>query len=247
MEMIEILNNILLSDNVVEQFKNTLNSHTEFKAWLYNILPEAEDCQKQIQRNPWHKYNVWEHILHSVEAMNKQTATLTPDTRKILAYTMFLHDIGKPKHHVERIVDGKPRDSFYNHNIGSEKIARRFLTQLGFDPSEIATICKLVHKHDIFMFIRDFPTTNPHWRTLTPALIQEEINDLNSVGDGRILMEYLIMIGRADNLAQNEKMTPPSLRLLDKMHKMLQEFEKERIYEVNPIFATAKKGFTITQ
>ena len=35
-------------------------------------MPQVEDCKNQEQNNPWHKYNVLDHILHSVEEMNKQ-------------------------------------------------------------------------------------------------------------------------------------------------------------------------------
>lgn len=218
MNNLETLTNILLSDNVVDDFYKNYNG--EFKKWLLQILPEIEDCKNQQQINPWHKYNVLDHILHSVEEMNKQTKNFTKD-RLLLAITMFLHDIGKPECHVSRIVEGKQRDSFFNHNIASEKIARRILPLFNFNKEEIEIISKLVFKHDIFMFIKPFKTDNPHWKTLSPKLIIDEITDLNSVGDGKKLLKYLIMIGRSDNLAQNEKMTPPSLRMLDKMDKML--------------------------
>ena len=178
MDNIEILDGILLGNNAVEDFYSKWQTDNSFKEWINNLLPEIEACEKQQQINPWHKYNVLGHILHSVEAINKQTRDMDHTTRRRLAYTMFLHDIGKPKHHVERIVNGEKRDSFFNHNIGSEKIARRVLPTLNFDKHEIEIISKLVYKHDIFMFIKDFPTRNPHWRTLSPTLIKEEILDL---------------------------------------------------------------------
>ena len=225
MTALEILDNIILSQNVVDDFYSTWNNNIEFRDWILQNIPELEDCEKQQQNNPWHKYNVLGHILHSVEEMNKQTESLDINIRRMLAYVMLFHDIGKPLHHIERIKDGVTIDSFYNHNIGSEKIARRVLPLLNFDQNTIDIICKLVYKHDIFMFIRDFPTNNPHWRTLTPRLIKEEIHDLNSVGEGKTLMKYLIMVGRSDNLAQNEKMTADSLKMLDKMENMLNNLQ----------------------
>ena len=38
-------------------------------------------------------------------------------------------------------------------------------------------------------------------------LIQEEIQDLNSIGDGEYWLKNLVLVGRSDNMAQNEKMT----------------------------------------
>ena len=223
MKEIDKLDSILLSDNVYENFYTAWQEDKSFNDYINSVLPEIADCEKQVQRNPWHKYNVLGHILHSVDAMNKQTKDMDPLTRRRLAYTMLLHDIGKPKHHIERMKDGETIDSFFNHNIGSEKVARRALPTLGFDDNETNIICKLVYKHDIFMFIRDFPTTNPHWRTLSPALIKEEIADLNTIANGKELLSQLIMVGRSDNLAQNEKMTAGSLKMLDKMESMLSQ------------------------
>jgi hypothetical protein len=49
----------------------------------------------------------------------------------------------------------------------------------------------------------------------------EEVKKLNKVGNGFELMEYLIMVGRSDNLAQNPNMTADSLKLLDAMNNIL--------------------------
>ena len=215
------LDEILLSSIVVDNFYTAYNNDLDFKAWLLNLLPEVELCEKQQQNNPWHKYNVLGHILHSVNQMNNQTKLLPLKDQRLLAYTMFLHDIGKPACHITRIKDGKQIDSFFNHNIKSFEIANRIYNDLNFDENDGKILAKLVYKHDIFMFIKDFPTNNSHWRTLTPDLIEEEIQDLNQVGDGTKLMRYLVMVGRSDNLAQNEKMTTESLAMLDKIDKIL--------------------------
>lgn len=218
----EILENILLSNNVVENFYKYYTG--DFKVWLDNLIPEVEDCINREQDNPWHKYNVMDHILHSVEEMNKQSK----EDRLLLAYTMFFHDIGKPKCHIRRLSKGKEIDSFFNHNVESEKIARRVLSELSFEKSIIDVICKLVYKHDIFMFIKDFKSNNMHWRYLDHNLIKDEITDLNSVGDGEKLMRELIMVGRSDNLSQNEKMTGDALKLLDKCDMILDDLTKSK-------------------
>ena len=70
------------------------------------------------------------------------------------------------------------------------------------------------------------PTQNKFKKELTNKLLTDYINELNTVGDGKILMEYLIMIGRSDNLAQNPKMTTESSQLLDTMNIMLQNLNK---------------------
>ena len=218
---LELLDSIILSDKVVEKFESLYETNVEFRLWLDAVIPEIRQCEKQQQNNPWHKYNVLGHILHSVEEMNKQTAEMELNERRLLAYVMLFHDIGKPATHNVREKDGKMIDSFFNHNIKSEEIARRVLPNLGFSETEVEIIAKLIYKHDIFMFIKDYPTKNRYWRQLTDDLLEEEIQDLNSVGDGETLMSWLVMVGRSDNRAQNEKMTGEALALLDKFDKMI--------------------------
>ena len=214
--MLNLLNKIILSNNAVEEFYKEYYNNQKFKDWLDETIPEIELCEKQEQNNPWHKYNVLGHILHSVEEMNKQTLGLGDHERKLLAYTMLFHDIGKPEKHITREKDGKMID----------RIAKQHLPTLGFNREEVEIISKLVNKHDIFMFIKDFKTKNPYWKELTEDLVKEEIEDLSTVGDGQKLMRWLVMVGRADNLAQNEKMTAEPLALLNKFDLILDKFEQ---------------------
>lgn len=222
MDLIQKLDEILLSDNVVENFYSEYNKNEEFKTSLLKILPEVEACEKQRQNNPWHKYNVLKHILYSVEEMNKQSKSFSIKDRRILAYTMFLHDIGKPARHITRTKNGQVIDSFFDHNIESEKVAQRVLDKFGFNEKEIKEITALIYKHDIFMFIKDYSTTNPYHKRLTNDLINEEICDLDyKTQNGEEVFKKLVLVGRADNFAQNEKMTGEALMLLDKIEYML--------------------------
>ena len=214
--MLNKLNDILLSDNVVEDFYTAYESE-DFKIWLLNVLPEIEDCKNLKQDNPWHIYNCLDHILHSVEEMNKQTGDKDYGTRRMLAFTMFLHDVGKPECRIRRYSKLYRRevDSFFDHNKAGVKIAGRVLEDFGFDKAKLAVISKLIDMHDIFMSIRLENDNNPYHHVLTDDYIREQICELNSVGNGEELLQYLIMVGRADNLAQNPKMTESSLKLLD--------------------------------
>ena len=220
--MLDKLNDILLSNNVVEQFHNEYVKG-DFRNWLLGVLPEVEDCKNLKQDNPWHVYNCLDHILHSVEAINKQTVDLDNGTKRMLAYTMFLHDIGKPQCHIRRYSKLYDRevDSFFNHNKAGVKIADRVLDDFEFNKTESSIIKKLIDMHDIFMFVTLEQDENPHHQVLTNKYIDTQIEELNSVGNGENLLKYLIMIGRADNLAQNPVMTGDSLHLLDVFDSML--------------------------
>lgn len=220
MENLAKLNSILLGYDVLNNFHAEYDKNKEFKIWINSIIPEVEKCSKQNQKTPWHKYNVLDHILKSVEEMNKQTQALDINVRRLLAYTMFYHDVGKPACHGVKIVDNEQRDTFYKHNLESEKIVYKTAKFFGFNQKEIALMATLVNKHDLFMFLTLEPTTNPYKRELTNKVIETEVNNLSKVGDGKTLMQYLIYVGIADNLAQNEKMTKDSLFLLEKFDNM---------------------------
>lgn len=222
--MLETLNNILLSENVVENFHNAFKNEN-FKTWLLKILPEIEHCKNLKQDNPWHIYNCLDHILHSVNAINLQTKDFDNKTRRLLAYTMFLHDIGKPECYLRRYskLYGKEIDSFFNHNKAGVKIADRVLMQFKFNKQEISIIKKLIDMHDIFMFVTLNNDNNPHHQVLTNKYINQQIQELNSVGNGEELLKYLIMIGRSDNLSQNPELTTNALHLLDVFDRMLDD------------------------
>ena len=225
--MIKLLDEILLSENAVDKFKENYETNDQFKNWILKILPEVEDCKNLEQDNPWHIYNCLDHILHSVENINELNLDENEDknARRLLAYTMFLHDIGKPQCKIRRYSKAYKRevDSFFNHNIAGVKIADRVLPSFNFTKEEIEIIKKLIEKHDIFMFITLQDDGNTHHKTLSKKVILDEINELNTLGDGSKLMKYLIRIGYADSLSQNPEMTMDALRLLGVMNTMLDD------------------------
>ena len=233
MNNIEKLDYILSRNNVCETFYDFYNNDKEFANWLDVNIPEVKDCMNMNQDNPWHIYNVLDHILHSVEEMNKQTRKLKINEKdsRMLSYVMFFHDIGKPKCHIRRYskLYGREVDSFFNHNHMSCEIANKYLVNLGFEDKEVKSILKLVYKHDIFMFIKNKDFNNRNWRRLTPELVKEEIKDFDNLGEEYKLMRYLVMVGRSDNRAQNPDMTKESLELLDEFDKLLDVIEKERV------------------
>lgn len=225
--MLKTLNRILLSEFPVYTF-HTYYKNPLFRNWINSVLPEIEKCNNENQDNPWHIYNILDHILHSVEEMNKQTKGLNYNTRRMLAYTMLLHDIGKPETKIRRYSKLYRRevDSFFNHNKASKKIADRVLYDFDFCEKEANIIKTLIEEHDIFMFITLKEDGNPHHNVLTKNYLQSLISKLDKVYNGKALLNYLIMVGRADNKAQNPEMTKNSLILLDKMEEMLEKINK---------------------
>lgn len=228
--MLTKLDEVLLSDNVVERFHNSYQQ-LEFKNWIISILPEIEDCINTKQDNPWHIYNCLDHILHSIEEINKQTKNLDLDTRRMLAYTMLLHDMGKPESKIRRYSKfyGREVDSFFNHNLASVKIGNRVLDKFKFKPHEKEMILKLVEHHDAFINFTLEPTTNKYKQQLTKDGVKNLINQLNINDNGLQMMDYLVMVAKADNLAQNPEMTQQSLRLIGEVKAILNANNQIRI------------------
>ena len=216
------LDKILLSADVCARFFREYGANARFRERLHCILPEIELCIRQPQNSVWHIYPVMEHILHSVEEMNRLSRSLPDGERRILAYTMFFHDLGKPACHSVKIVDGTPRDSFAFHNLESEKIAARALPFFGFGEGETAKIARLVRDHDIFLLLTEHPV-KPWQIRLTPQFLKDYIAELGAYGDGRAVFDDLLMVGIADNRAQNPAMTGEPLAFIEKIRAMANE------------------------
>ena len=77
------------------------------------------------------------------------------------------------------------------------------------------------------MYITEDKTTNPYHKELTNDIILEEAQKLSVCGDGKKLMEYLIMVGKADNNSQNPELTKKPLHMLETMEKMLNSLPAE--------------------
>lgn len=224
MKNVELLNRVLLSKDAAYSFYNIYDNNVEFREWIDELIPEVRKCELQKQNTPWHKYNVLGHILHSVEAMNKQAHNYDYSTRRLLAYVMFFHDIGKPD-----VVSVNPKtgyDRFINHNVNSVEVAKRVLPKLDFDREQIEIMLRLIYKHDLFMFLTDDKINNPNKKELTLEVILKEIQGFNIYGNGKEILNWLVLVGRSDNLAQNEVMAQDSLKLLDKFEELLNKKRK---------------------
>lgn len=226
--MVEILDKILLGQNAASDFYKNYNG--KFKAWLLGIMPEIEDCKDLKQDNPWHIYNCLDHILHSVDEMARLAVDCPTRVRRMLAYVMLLHDVGKPQCRSRRFskLYGREVDSFFSHNIASVRIASRVLPAFGFDSQSIKIMLALIQNHDVFMTVSLRENAKPHHKILTDTVLDGLISSLAKEAgiDGLTAMQYLLWVGQADNLAQNPIMTPAPLHLLEVMGEMLAAVQK---------------------
>lgn len=126
-----MLEDILLSDNVVESINNNLD-------YLTLLIPEIKDMIGFEHKKKYHNLDVWEHTLKAISISNKDI-----DVR----LTLLLHDIGKPHSYQE---DGEFRH-YKNHNVVSSNMSKIILKRLGYDNEYIEKICYLILMHDIMI------------------------------------------------------------------------------------------------
>ena len=134
--------------------------------------PELTPLAGFDQRTRHHCYDVWEHTLHALAAVE-------PDV--VLRCTMLLHDIGKPETFT---VDDRGHGHFKGHPARGAAKAEEMLRRLRVDNATRETVVRLVEWHDC-----NIPRTD---RGLCRAL-----RDL-----GETDLRRLLAVKRADNLAQ---------------------------------------------
>ncbi len=137
--LIENISNERIRDELNKILVSPNPRHFDFlyqTGLLEHIIPEFITCYSTKQNNPYHIYNVSEHILHSI-AYVKNTS--------VLRWTMLLHDIGKP---IQKTTDAKGIDHFYGHQQVGVELARNILNRLRFDKDTIKKITNLILYHD---------------------------------------------------------------------------------------------------
>ncbi len=110
-----------------------------FREVIAQFIPELVPCFDFQQRNPHHIYDVWEHTLHCVDAV---------EPAPVLRLTMLLHDIGKPECFT---LDKNGVGHFYGHASKSADAAQAILTRLRYDKKTTAAVEALVRLHDLPM------------------------------------------------------------------------------------------------
>lgn len=139
---------------------------------IFEVLPWLRPMKGLDQRNPHHRYDVWEHTLRAVAEV--------PPT-ETLRLTMLLHDCGKPDC---MTVDDQGVGHFYGHQAHSEERARAVLAFLRVDNLTAQRVLTLVRRHDVPL--------SPETR-----LLKRRLNEL-----GEEALRQLIEVRRADILGQ---------------------------------------------
>ncbi len=119
--------------------KNCVPVLLEYRDIIGQIIPELIPAFDHEQHSPYHKYDVYEHIVRAVNAV-----PLEHSKADLLRLTMLLHDVSKPACY---ILDEKGRGHFKGHaQVGAES-ARDILKRLKFDNKTVDTVHELIYLH----------------------------------------------------------------------------------------------------
>ena len=136
------------------------------------VLPEVAPMFGFDQRNPHHRYDVWEHTVRAVEAAPPVEA---------LRLTLLLHDAGKP---ASFSVDENGVGHAYGHGAVSRALAESALTRLKADHLTAGRVLTLVAHHDI------------------PLSTEAKVLKRRLHQFGEETLRQLMEVQRADNLAK---------------------------------------------
>jgi len=148
-----------------------------------NILSHISDVFRETigveQNKAAHKYDVWEHLLRTLQHAADKKFTLE------IRLAALFHDIAKPRTKEE--VSGKT--TFYNHDVVGARVARETLKSLSFSKEIVQKVHKLVLNHMFFSDTEEI--TLSAVRRLVAKVGKEDIWDLMSlricdrIGSGR--------------------------------------------------------------
>lgn len=149
-ELTNIYTSILEDDNVAYLLLKLSQDPIFVKHFpeFYVKNQYGEDVINCQQNSPYHKYGVFRHILTTIECVGNPQIPIGKWQKKLLKWTMLLHDIGKP--YVKVILDDGT-DSFAKHDEKSVELAKGILERFQFTMEEKRIILTLIKYHDKYL------------------------------------------------------------------------------------------------
>lgn len=188
-ELTKSYTSILMDDNVSYILKKVSQDLIFAKHFpeFYEVNQYGENVINCQQNSLYHKYGVFKHILATIESVANSQAPVGDWQKKILKWTMFLHDIGKP--YVKTIAEDGT-ESFAGHDDKSVELAKGILDRFEFDDNDKKIILTLIKYHD--RFLNEGEITNDNMKFLASEL-----------DNNKELFYLLIDVKTADARAKN--------------------------------------------
>ena len=180
----------ILADENVAQILRELSMNRVFMShfpefYVYNRY--GENVFNCSQNSPYHRYDLFKHITTTIEEVGKNSQTLGEAKRRLLNWTMLLHDLGKT--YVKVILEDG-RDSFAGHEDKSYELSIDILNRFNFTEEEKNTMLKLIKYHDKYLNEGELTYANLKF-------LAEEL------GNSKEKFELLLMVKDADAAAKS--------------------------------------------
>ena len=192
----EEFNRILISDNPfrgIELLRKT--------GILVLIMPELMQGFG-VSQNKFHKYDVYYHILHTIQAVEPlETEELT----LLVRLAALFHDIAKPM--VQKKVSKQEEPVYYNHEVVGANVAKKIMKRLKYSNAEIDFVTLLVRQH---MFYYQDEWTDGAVRRFMKAVGIENIKPL-------LKLREADRLGSGNRKDKESKAIPKLLARIDKI------------------------------
>ena len=192
----EEFNGILISDNPfrgIELLRKT--------GILALIMPELMQGFG-VSQNKFHKYDVYYHILHTIQAVDPlETEELT----LLVRLAALFHDIAKPM--VQKKVSKQEEPVYYNHEVVGANVAKKVMRRLKYSNAEIDFVTLLVRQH---MFYYQDEWTDGAVRRFMKAVGIENIKPL-------LKLREADRLGSGNRKDKESKAIPKLLSRIDKI------------------------------
>ncbi len=181
---------------------------------LAPIIPELLPMVGQEQPEQFHpEGDVFEHTCLMLNMMADEKIQATYTARE-LAYTVLLHDVGKPPTaSVGPGADGKPRIRFDGHaHIGAD-MADVILTRLKFPNIERKHIIEAIRGHMRFMDVRQMRASTLRKMIGAETFdLEMELHRLDCLGSHAMLDNYDFVRGYQEEMANEPILPDPWIR-----------------------------------
>lgn len=150
-EMLTDLYTKILNDDNVMFLLTRISQDLIFREHFpefYEKNKYGEDVINCQQNSSYHRYGVFKHILYTIELVGKPQIQIGDWHKKLLKWTMLLHDIGKP---YVKVINADGTDSFAGHDDKSVELASKILERFYFSDEEKKIILTLIKYHDKFL------------------------------------------------------------------------------------------------
>ena len=169
-----------------------------FSDVLAVILPEIALLIGYDQNTPHHHLDAWQHTVKVLAGVSQQDMSLR--------LAALLHDTGKPEC---QSLDVNGRSHFYGHNQRSAELAHQALMRLHCDTATRFQVEQLVALHDLVL----------------PISLPKVRHFLAEVGEETV--QKLLLLKRADVLAQSEFQRDEKLQKIDAFEIMLEQIKQD--------------------